>query len=140
METEISNIIAISEATPGPLGVNMATYTGFLTSGVIGGIIATLGLITPSITIIIIISKYLIKFDENKITKKIFYGLRAGVIALILVTGINMLKETLFTPAMSIKYVETILFIVFLIIFQKTKLHPIWLILLSGIIGGVLSL
>ena len=59
-------MIAISEITPGPLGVNMSTYTGFLTNGILGGIIATLGLVTPSIIIIIVISKFLEKFRENK--------------------------------------------------------------------------
>ncbi len=138
--SEISNMIAVSEATPGPLGVNMATYTGFLTNGIVGGIVATLGLITPSIIVIILVSKFLIKFRENKILKKAFYGIRAGVIALILVTGIDILKETLFTQAYSLKLLETGLFIILLILLQKSRLHPIWFILLSGIIGGVLSL
>jgi len=137
---EISNMIAVSESTPGPLGVNMATYTGFLTNGILGGIIATLGLIAPSIIIIILISKFLTTFSENKIINKIFYGLRAGVIALILITGINILKESLLTEAYSIKFLEAGLFIIFLTLLQKTKLHPICIILVSGIIGGILSL
>ena len=138
--SEISNMIAISESTPGPLGINMATYAGFLTNGIVGGIIATLGLITPSIIIIILISKFLTKFHENIIIKKIFYGLRAGVIALILIVGLNILKETLFTDNFSLKLFETGLFLILLILLQKTKLHPILFILVSGIIGGVLSL
>lgn len=140
LTSDISNMLAISESTPGPLGVNMATYTGFLTNGIWGGIIATLGLITPSIIIIIIISKFLNKFAENKTIKKIFYGLRAGVIALILVAGLNILKETILLPNLSIKPLEAILFIILLTLLQKTKLHPIYFILISGIIGGILSL
>ena len=138
--SEISNMIAISESTPGPLGVNMATYTGFLTNGIIGGITATLGLVLPSLIIIIIISKFLNKFGQNKIIKKLFYGLRAGVIALILIAGFNILKATLFVDNFSIKFFETALFILLLILLQKTKLHPIFFILISGIIGGIFSL
>lgn len=138
--TQISDMIAISEATPGPLGVNMATYTGFLTNGIKGGITATLGLITPSIIVIIIISKVLDKFGENKIVKKIFYGLRAGVIALILLAGIDILKEALFTSNFSIKIFETIMFLTLFILLQKTKLHPVLFIFISGIIGGIFML
>jgi len=138
--SELSNMIAISESTPGPLGINMSTYTGFLTSGIIGGIIATLGLIIPSIIIIIIISNFLTKFSENKIIKKVFYGLRAGVIALILITGLNIVKDTLLTTNLSIKVFETLLFIVLLILLQKTKIHPALFILISGILGVIFSL
>jgi len=138
--SSIPNMIAISESTPGPLGVNMATYTGFLTNGIIGGILATLGLVTPSIIIIIIISKFLTKFGENKIVKKLFYGLRAGVIALILLSSFNILKEALFFEDFSLKIFEIGLFIVLLILLQKTKLHPILFIFISGIIGFVFSL
>lgn len=138
--TQISDMIAISEATPGPLGVNMATYTGFLTNGITGGITATLGLITPSIIVIIIISKVLDKFGENKIVKKIFYGLRAGVIALILLAGIDILKEALFTSNFSLKTFETIMFLALFILLQKTKLHPVLFIFISGIIGGIFML
>ena len=69
-----------------------------------------------------------------------FYGLRAGVIALILVSGIEIIKEALFTAEYSLKIFETVLFLVILLLLQKTKLHPIWFILISGIIGGVLAL
>jgi len=140
LTSDISNMIAISESTPGPLGVNMATYTGFLASGILGGIISTLGLVTPSVIIIVIVSKFLEKFSQNTLVKKIFYGLRAGVIALILLAGITILKETLLTANFSLKIFEMILFLLILITLQKTKIHPIFLILVSGIIGGVFSL
>ena len=63
---DISNMIAISESTPGPMGINMATYTGFTSMGVLGGIAAVAGLVTPSIIIIIIVSNILEKFKTNK--------------------------------------------------------------------------
>lgn len=140
LTTDVSNMIAVSESTPGPLGINMATYAGFLSNGIIGGIIATLGLITPSIIIIILISKILDKFSENKIIKKLFYGLRAGVIALILLVFIDLLKETLFFNNFSLKIFETILFLIILFLLKKTKFHPILFIFISGIIGILFNL
>ena len=73
---DISNMIAISESTPGPMGINMATYTGFTSMGVLGGIAAVAGLVTPSIIIIIIVSNILEKFKTNKYVQHCMYGLR----------------------------------------------------------------
>ena len=137
----IPDMIAISESTPGPLGVNMATYTGFIVSGFLSGIIATLGLVAPAIIIILIVSKFLEKFKQNKTVKNIFYGLRAGVIGLIMAIGVNILNESLvISNPFSIKIKETILFLAILLLMQKTKFHPILFILLSGLIGILLKL
>lgn len=136
----IPDMIAISESTPGPIGVNMATYTGFITNDFLGGIIATLGLVTPSIIIILIISKFLEKFKQNKTVKKVFYGLRAAVVGLVLVIGINILSETLFISNSYIpKIKEVILFLAVFSLIQKTKLHPILFIFASGLVGILLK-
>lgn len=74
--TDIANMIAISESTPGPLGINMATYVGYNTAGVAGAILAPIGEVLPSIIIILIIAKVLEKFKENQIVQDVFYGLR----------------------------------------------------------------
>lgn len=132
----IPDMIAISESTPGPLGVNMATYTGFVTNNFLGGIIATLGLVTPSIIIILIISKFLEKFRENKTVKKIFYGLRAAVVGLILIIGFEILTNVLFISNSYIpKIKELILFLGIFILLQKTKLHPVVFTFISGLVG-----
>ena len=73
---EIADLLAVSESTPGAIGINMSTYAGVHTAGVIGGIVATMGLICPSIIVIIIISNVLKKFQDSKLVQKIFYGLR----------------------------------------------------------------
>ena len=73
---DIGNMIAISESTPGAMGVNMSTYVGFSVKGVLGAVIATLGLVLPSIIVILIISRMLEKFKDSKLVQKIFYGLR----------------------------------------------------------------
>ena len=137
----IPDMIAISESTPGPLGVNMATYTGFIVGGFWSGIIATLGLVTPAIVIILIVSKFLDKFKQNKTVKNIFYGLRAAVIGLISVIGINILVESLIisTP-LSLRVKELLVFTIIFPLIQKTKFHPVLFILLSGLIGVLLHL
>ena len=75
----LADMIAVSESTPGPIGINMATYVGYETGGILGGILATVALVLPSVIIIIIIAKFLNKFNENKIVKSAFYGLRPAV-------------------------------------------------------------
>jgi chromate transporter len=77
------NMIAVSESTPGPIGVNMATYTGFTVGGPLGAVIATLGLATPSITVILIVAAMLKAFRDNKYVDRIFYGIRPASTALI---------------------------------------------------------
>lgn len=76
-------MIAISESTPGAMGVNMATYTGFTTAGIPGSLVATLGLVLPSIVIIIIIAHFLKQFSDSPVVKAIFTGLKPAVAALI---------------------------------------------------------
>lgn len=82
--SQLADMVAISESTPGPIGINMATYVGYTTGGVAGAVIATLGLITPSIIIILIIAGFLRAFRDNKYVASAFYGLRpasSGLIA-----------------------------------------------------------
>lgn len=80
---DLTNMIAVSESTPGPLGVNMASYVGFATAGIPGGVVATLGLITPCIIIILIVTAFLKKFRQNATIQSIFYGLRPASTGLI---------------------------------------------------------
>ena len=92
---DIADMIAVSEATPGPVGINMATYVGFKTLGISGGIVATLGLVCPSLIIIIIISKVLDKFRDSVIVSRIFYALRPASTALIAAAGLAVAKIAL---------------------------------------------
>ena len=89
----ITTMIAVSESTPGPIGINMATYVGNNVAGVIGGITATLGVIIPSIIIVTVISKFLEKFKSSKIVSDIFYGLRPAVTGLIAAAGIGVVSR-----------------------------------------------
>lgn len=142
--SELTDMIAISESTPGPIGVNMATYAGFNGAGISGGIVATLGLILPSIIVILIISSFLNKFKDNKFVEYSFYGIRPAVCGLISAAVFDIISVTLLDLNFSgsliniFKIKEIILFIVLFILIKKIKVHPIFFILASGIIGIIL--
>lgn len=137
----LTDMIAVSESTPGPIGVNMATYAGFSAGGVMGGIIATIGLILPSIIIILIIAVFLNKFKENKFVNYSFYGLRPAVCGLISAAAFDIICVTLLnlnfgTDIISLfRLKEIIMFIILFILIRKVKVHPIVFILASGILG-----
>ena len=140
---ELTNMIAISESTPGPLGINMATYAGFTTAGVAGGIIATLGLVTPSVIVIIIIARFLNNFSENRYVKAAFSGIRPAVTALIAMAVYNLCKVSLFveTDAGVAPAGKTMILaiIVFFAMQNKKlkKLHPACWLLAAAVIGVV---
>lgn len=81
--SELADMIAVSESTPGPMGVNMATYVGYETAGILGALSSTIGLIAPSVVIILVIARLLLKFHENPLVKTTFSYLRPAVIGLI---------------------------------------------------------
>lgn len=88
---QLADMVAVSESTPGPIGVNMATYVGYITCGVPGAIISTLGLICPSIIVILIIAIFLKSFRSNKYVERVFYGIRPASTGLIASAGISVL-------------------------------------------------
>lgn len=92
---QLADMIAISEATPGPIGVNMATYVGFTTAGILGSVIATLGLITPSVIVILIVIQILNRFKKSRVVQSIFMGLRPASLALICAAGVSLVLVSL---------------------------------------------
>lgn len=143
---ELVNMIAISESTPGPIGVNAATFVGNSTAGLWGGIVATFGLIMPSIIIILIIAHYFAKFSEEHIVKSAFYGIRPAVAGLIGAAGFEVAKITLFNIGKSFNHKNILdffdikgimLFIVMLYLIKKYNKHPIFYIVGAAIIGVV---
>ena len=131
---ELIDMIAISESSPGPIGVNMATYAGFMTSGILGGLVATLGLVLPSLIIIVLIAKILEKYKDSDFFKRLMFAIHPAVIALILNAGTEIGKLVLVnTWAISIC-------ILFWGAIHFIKLHPILYIILGGIIGIALKL
>ena len=97
--TDIANMVAVSESTPGPLGVNMATYVGFQVLGIPGGIWSTLSLTCPAIIVVTCISRAMKRFEHSVTVQKIFYGLRPASSALILAAGLGVVKIAFFTVA-----------------------------------------
>lgn len=147
--TILPDMIAISESTPGAMGINMATYAGYSSAGILGGIIATLGLVSPSIIIIVLIAKFLSKFNQNFYVKSAFYGLRPAVTALIALAGFEVFKVsiiTLETFQMTRKLIHLIdiksslLFVVLFIMTHKIKKHPIVYILGAAMAGIVFKM
>lgn len=146
---ELPDMVAVSQATPGPIGINMATYAGFNASGLLGAIVATLALVTPSVIIIMIIASFFDKLKKNTYVEDAFYGLRPSVTALITLSGFEVLKVSILTLSRfeSTKYFfdlfnikALILFILFTFAVAKVKLHPILFIVLGALVGIVFQL
>ena len=147
-QARLADMIAVSESTPGPIGVNMATYVGFETAGIPGAVVATLGLICPSIIIIILIARVLKQFRESKTVDAVFYGLRPCSIALITAAGLLVARVTFlnqdapaagFNPAELLRWKELLLAAVLLVLTRFVeplkKLHPVVFIALSAAVG-----
>ncbi len=138
--SELANMIAISESTPGPIGVNMATYVGFETAGILGGLVATFGLVLPSVIIIVLISCLLSRFSENPIVKTVFKYLRPAVIGLLLFALWQLLPLTFLDGSKKLMILPVLAFAVLLFCCQKwRKVHPIiWIG--AGAVFGIIAL
>ncbi len=155
---DLANMIAVSESTPGPIGVNMATYVGFITdnyhgilpSGLLGAIVATLGLITPSVIVILIVAAMLKRFRESKLVQNAFYGLRPASTGLIAAAGLSVVSSTLIlvggevSHTFSLNWKGLILGGILWVLTNKVKktkgLHPIVFIGISALVGIVFSM
>lgn len=133
-KTELTNMIAISESTPGALGVNMATYAGFQALGVLGGLVATLGLVLPSILIIILISKFLKQYACNRSVQTTLSSIRPAVLALIIFATAKIMFLSIKTPT------DFIFFMFFVLSIRFYKQNPVFYILLSALLGVILGL
>lgn len=140
----LTDMIAVSESTPGAIGINMATYTGYHIAGITGGIITTLGLVAPSIIVICIIAHVLNKFKDSTLIQSIFYGIRPAVTALIASAGISIFLSALFQdgnqPIDMIKWPCILLFLAIFYLSNHKKWHPILCIALSACIGILFQL
>ncbi|MBR3995567.1 MAG: chromate transporter [Clostridia bacterium] len=164
--SELTDMIAVSESTPGPIGVNMATYAGFnmgfsgvegffgILLGILGGICATLALICPSVIVIIIVAKFLEKFKSNRLLDGAFYGIRPCSAALVASAMLDVLILSVFAGSkgyslfgMTINLPETvnvigILFFALLIPFivKLKKVHPIVFIAIGAVVGIIFKM
>lgn len=147
-KSELTNMIAVSESTPGPLGVNMATYVGFTSYGVLGGIVSTLALILPPFIIIVLVSKFLMKFKENHYVEAVFHTIRPASTGLIVGACWGVVKITLFTFdkfkitsnfADLVNYKSLVFGVLLYLLIKYTNKHPIFYIILSAFVGVVFA-
>ena len=145
---QLADMVAVSESTPGPIGVNMATYVGFTTAGIPGAVIATVGLVTPSVIVILLIAKVLAKFRSNRYVDAAFYALRPCSIGLIAAAGLLVVKIALFHVdayrqsgiLLDLFNFKALLLAAVLLVLTRfvkpvKKLHPVFFILASAIAG-----
>ncbi len=144
---ELANMIAVSESTPGPIGVNMATYVGFTSLGVGGAILATLSLVLPSLIVIMVIARALDKYRENKWIQGMFSFMRPAVTGLIAAAAFSVIRVALFRTAdsllASVDWIAVALFAVLLVLTQVKrlkKIHPAAYIGVGAVIGVLLGM
>ena len=147
---QLADMLAVSESTPGPIGVNMATYVGYTTAGVPGSLAATFGLVLPSVIVILLIARVLQQFRHNKKVEAIFYGLRPASTGLIASAGVTVAaiallqtdlfaKTGLWTDLFHWKaWILAGVVLIFSNFVKPTKkLHPIVFIAISAVAGIV---
>lgn len=149
-QAHLADMVAVSESTPGPIGVNMASYVGYTVAGIPGVIVATAGLVTPCVIVILIIARFLQKFRSSPLVDKVFYGLRPASAALIAVAGWSVVCMALVNTA-AYELTGSIAdllnwkgLVLALVVWLGTnlwkkgkKLHPVAWIALSAVVGIV---
>ena len=140
------SMIAVSESTPGPIGINVATYIGTELYGIPGALVATLGEVLPSLVVIIIIARFFSKFQEKPIVKTVFSVVRPATSGLILVAMLQVFTLALFKAQgfplnevlQNINWYAVSFYTVCLVVLFKTKIHPVFTVIAGGIFGVIL--
>lgn len=143
----LTDMIAVSESTPGPIGINLATYAGFRAAGIPGALVATFSEVLPSFIILVLIAKALERYKENALVSSTFSGIRPAVAGLIAAAGWSVMRvalftapsgSSLFTTLLSCDIKWLVLFCALLALMQikpLKKLHPIVYIVFSAVVG-----
>lgn len=143
----LTDMIAVSESTPGPIGINLATYAGFRAAGIPGALVATFSEVLPSFIILVLIAKALERYKENTLVSSAFSGIRPAVAGLIAAAGWSVMRvalftapsgSSLFTTLLSCDIKWLVLFCALLALMQikpLKKLHPIVYIVFSAVVG-----
>ena len=145
--SEFTDIVAISQMTPGPIGINSATYVGYTavvnagyshTIGILGSIIATCSVVLPSFILMILISRFFLKYQKHPAVSSVFSGLRPGVVGLLAAASLVLMNEENFGSDTYQLLISILLFLSVFIASYKYKVHPILLIVLCGVAGFIL--
>lgn len=141
---ELMNMIAISESTPGPIGINMATFVGIRVQGYLGGVVTTLALVFPSVVVVLLLIPVLERYKKSPLMKAIFFGLRPTSVALITSALFGFIQMTLFQGGVvnlsSISVLNTALFFLIFALVSVKKIHPAFVILFGAALGMLLKL
>ena len=145
-KADVANMLAVSESTPGPIGVNMATYAGYNAAGFLGGIVATCSLVLPSLIVIVIVARMLQSFSENKYVKSAFWTIRPAVTGLIATAVVGLIQTAIFTASdgsFQFPVVPVVMCLAFFGLMQVKKLqklHPIIWLAAGAVLGLVIKL
>ena len=134
---EFSRLVALSQVTPGPVAINAATYVGYQTAGVPGATAATMGVVLPSVLLVLLVSFFLIKFKESKAFKAVLSGIRPATVGLLLSAVVFLAQGSIITH-MELNFLPTIFFIIVLAVAARFKADPILLTLLAGVAGAII--
>ncbi|HZK09459.1 MAG TPA: chromate transporter [Clostridia bacterium] len=141
---ELMDMVAISESTPGPIGINMATFVGIRVGGYPGGVLATLALVFPSIVVVLILIPVLDKYRTSALTQGIFYGLRPTSTALIAAALLGFLRMVVFLGEeivlSGVNWLNILLFLGFFALIKTKKTHPVLVIAIGAALGMILDL
>ena len=139
---EFTDIVAISQMTPGPIGINSATYVGFTATGSVwGSIIATLAVVLPSFILMLAISKFFLKYQKHPVVEAVFSGLRPAVVGLLASAALVLMNAENFSSPKEDMYSFIISCLIFLVAFvgtRKYKINPILMIVACGLAGLIL--
>lgn len=138
-EDGLAYMIALSESTPGPIMVNLATYVGSTTAGILGAVVATIGVIIPAFIIVIVIVNILESFMNNKYVKRIFDGLNPAIVGIILATGVYMVFNNGSKGSKELIISIVLLIVVLITKIINKKISPITFIIISGFVGILVS-
>ena len=142
--SEFTDLITISQMTPGPIAVNSATFVGIKIAGIPGALIATLGCILPSCIIVTVIAKLYLKYREMDMLQGVLNSLRPAVVAMIASAGISILITAFWASSASIalagtKWSLVVIFAICVVLLQKVKMNPIWVMVAAGVMKVAVS-
>jgi len=142
---EFTDLITISQMTPGPIAINAATFVGTKIAGTCGALAATLGCILPSCIIVTCIARLYLKYRNLAILQGILNSLRPAVVALIASAGISILITAFWGNQATIRFAETnwilaAIFVICVVLLQKFKLNPIWVMILAGVLKTITAI
>ncbi len=149
-ETEFANLVALAQVTPGPVGLNAATYIGYGQAGIPGALLATLGLVTPSFIFTLIAAVFVQKAKDNEILKNALAGVRPAVLGLISAAVIFFANTSLFTQPINVLWTKAgqiglcwqgiVIFVMTMFLQIRFKLNLVWLLILAAFLGWALFL